>query len=105
MSAKAHCIACGTKETSGVFTCEGCSQTFCLKHTNEHRWQLNNELDEIICQHDILYQTTSDSKQQSMLLLDRIDRWENEAIEKIHQAANKARQELQILAEKESGFE
>jgi len=105
MSGKAtNCIACGAKQIGGVFTCEGCSQTFCMKHANEHRQRLTNELDEIIFQHTKLSQTVDDSKQSSTVLFERIDRWEKDALETIHRAAGKARHDLQMLAYSEKGL-
>lgn len=42
------------KPKSGIALCEGCQQSFCLSHFNEHRQTLNNTLDSIALQRDSL---------------------------------------------------
>ena len=42
---KNRCIICDKEKAS--FRCEGCLQTFCNKHCNDHRQELSKQLDEI----------------------------------------------------------
>jgi hypothetical protein len=101
MSSKTPCITCDNKDIIGIFRCEGCSQTFCLKHTNEHRKILNFQLDEILLEHQNLFNTFNDNKQQSSFLFDQINQWEKDAILKIQQTAEDARLQIQRFAEEE----
>ena len=93
---RTSCAACG--KTAGMFTCHGCSKSYCLQHTNEHRNMLDEQMDEIIANHHSLKQQTSDKKVEKsyQILLEQIDKWEQQSIEKIHQTANDIRQELII---------
>ena len=97
MSLKTSCAVCENKDISGIFKCEGCSQTFCLKHTNEHRQYLRHQLDEIIFEHDSIFNAFDESQQESSLLFGQIDQWEKDSIIKIQQAAHDARIELQQM--------
>lgn len=91
---KAQCITCG-KERSAV-RCEGCLQIFCYNHLNDHRQQLNQQLDEIEVNRDIFRQTLTqqitDSKQH--VLIKQIDQWEEDSIRRIQQIAEESRQLL-----------
>jgi len=102
MSSKTPCSTCNNKDIIGIFKCEGCSQTFCLKHTNEHRQILNFQLDEILLEHENLSNTTfNDNKQESSFLFDQINQWEKDAIMKIQQTAQDTRLQIQQFAEEE----
>jgi len=100
-SSKQPCATCGHK-AAGIFKCEGCTQVFCRKHVNEHRDTLSQQLDEIVFEYDNLQQTIAENKNQqgnvrSNPLVQQIDRWENDAIEKIKKAAQEARQQVEEL--------
>ncbi|CAF0741953.1 unnamed protein product [Adineta ricciae] len=84
------CITCG--KTAGVFLCPGCSETFCLVHTSEHRHLLEQQLDEIILKEKNLTENTTDQHQRS--LMEQVDQWEQQSIDKIHQTANNIRNQL-----------
>ncbi|CAF2853081.1 unnamed protein product [Rotaria sp. Silwood2] len=77
-----------------TFTCNGCHQTFCLHHIDEHLKELSQQKHNIEQKHDVLKQ---DLRQQtiSKTLLEKIDQWEKESIEKIQYAAQTARTNLQ----------
>jgi archaellum component FlaC len=87
-------MTCG--KTAGMFTCRGCSKTFCLQHTNEHRHVLEKEMNEIVNNHDRLQQHITQKKPEKyyQTLLEQIDQWEQQSIDKIHQTASEVRQEL-----------
>ena len=102
---KAHCATCDCKG-NGVFKCEGCGQVFCRKHVIEHREILNHQLDEIVMEYDTLQQTiaeNNDKIRQQHPLIEEIDKWEQESIEKIRQTANDARQQLNALIDSSTG--
>jgi hypothetical protein len=94
---------CENKDIRGIFKCEGCSQTFCLKHTNQHQHFLNYQLDEIIREHENMFKTFNENKQQSSFLFDQIDQWEKDSVLKIQQTAQDARIQIQRLAELQKG--
>ncbi|UJR14459.1 hypothetical protein I4U23_001456 [Adineta vaga] len=87
---KKFCISCG--KTAGVFICPGCSKTFCLQHTNEHRHDLDEQFYELLDIHDRFKQNSTDEHRR--MIMGQIDRWEQESIEKIHKTANTIRHDL-----------
>ena len=96
-----HCAICG--KATGTFMCRGCSKDFCLRHTNEHRQDLNKQMDEdIIPLHDQLRQNINEqtNKFDHDPLMKQIDEWEQTSIEKIRQTANDARQQLLNISNK-----
>lgn len=103
-ASKTPCSTCGSKGI-GIFKCEGCAQTFCRKHVIEHRDVLNQQLDEIVFEYDHLQQTIGESndKANQHPLIEQIDKWEKESIEKIRQAARQARSELNSLTSSSTG--
>ncbi len=72
---KTSCATCG--KTAGTFICRGCSKSYCLQHTNEHRNNLDEQMNEIIANHDRLKQHTSDKKieRSHQILSEQIDQW------------------------------
>jgi len=102
---KAPCVTCGSKSV-GIFKCEGCSQTFCRKHVNEHRNVLSHQLDEIVLEHDTLQQTIAekdDQKDYRQSLHKQIDQWEQDSIIKIQQTAEEARKQVERLTSLQKG--
>lgn len=98
---KALCNLCGNKNV-GVFKCEGCSETFCLKHSNEHRMILMSHLDEIILDHDSLHEKIIELKQQKndyQQLISKVNEWESSSIEKIRITADEVRKQLEGFIE------
>jgi hypothetical protein len=96
-----RCATCG--KAAGTFTCRGCSKDFCLRHTNEHRQELSKQMDEnVIPLHDQLRQNIDEQtkKPRQHPLMKRVDEWEQDSIEKIHQAANDARTQLLDIVNK-----
>ena len=105
MSSKNLCVACEKNEILGIFKCEGCMQRFCLKHANEHRNFLQYELDEIMFEHVKMIKTFDENKHQSSILMEQINQWEKNSIEKIQQMAQDVRGQLQRLVDEEKGKE
>ena len=101
---KTFCTTCGNKAV-GIFKCEGCGQTFCRKHSNEHRDVLNRQLDEIVLDFDVLQQAIVDTKDVTKYhpVMQEIEKWEKESLEKILQTANEARQRLNALIDASQG--
>jgi chromosome segregation ATPase len=91
---KNHCAICG-KERRTVL-CDGCSQTFCYNHLNDHRQELSKQLDEVEVTRDLFRQTLTEhtSHPHKHPLMKEIDTWEREAIKKIQETAEEARQQL-----------
>ncbi|CAF1084839.1 unnamed protein product [Adineta steineri] len=90
-------ILCSTcQKAAGVLTCPGCNNAFCSRHVTEHRQQLNRQMDEIGANHDQLKQLIVEQEAQPTChpLMEQIDKWEQESITKIHQAADDARKQI-----------
>ncbi len=105
LSSKPPCATCGNKSV-GVFKCEGCLQTFCRKHSNEHRDSLSHQLDEIVLEHDTLQQTIVEQKEKQSdrhHLIEHIDKWGKESIVKIQKTAEDARQQVETFIAAENG--
>lgn len=89
---KTRCSIC--HKENAVLKCEGCLETFCYKHVNDHRQKLNKQLDDVAVTCDIMRealneQTTSSQKHP---LIQQIDQWEQQSIEQIRRTAEEARQ-------------
>lgn len=80
----------------GVATCDGCQQSFCIKHIIEHREELATQLEDIGQEHDLLRR---DLIQENLVhpLSIRIDEWEQESITRIQVIAEAARADLRQL--------
>jgi hypothetical protein len=93
-ASKVLCVVCN--KGKGSFKCEGCSQTFCPKHSYDHRNELSQQLGDIEVSHDLIHRTlieqTEDPQQHP--LLKKVDEWEQTAIVKIRQTAKEIRNEL-----------
>ncbi|CAF1046242.1 unnamed protein product [Didymodactylos carnosus] len=99
-STKQPCVKCSSGKTSGIFACSGCQMMFCRKHSNEHRQELSKELDNVIYEHDLLKQqltTETSARPPDHPSLRQIQQWEQESIEKIRMTAQKARQQVDRL--------
>lgn len=88
------CTKC--EKGAGVTTCNGCQQSFCIKHIIEHRQELAIQMDNIQQEQDTLRRDLIKENLTHPLLL-KIDEWEQESIMKIKQAADTARDNLQCL--------
>jgi DNA mismatch repair ATPase MutS len=92
--AKKPCPKCS--KGIGVATCDGCQQSFCIKHFGEHRQELSHQMDSVGQEHDLLQR---DLNQQNIEhpFISRINTWERESMTKIQVAAQAARDDLQKL--------
>ncbi|CAF0922414.1 unnamed protein product [Adineta steineri] len=89
---KTQCFTCNKEKIT--YSCEGCSQRFCLVHLNEHKQILNDELNHIINNYDQFKQTINEQKQnpQNHSLIKQINQWETNSIRKIQQKAKECRE-------------
>jgi len=88
---KKCCIKCdGEKSRGGLFTCDGCQQMFCAQHVSEHRQELNIQLGNAMQEHDLIQQE-SNGLVSDQSVLEKINIWEKESIEKIKETAEVAR--------------
>jgi hypothetical protein len=91
---KNPCITCG--KMAGVFACRGCSGNFCLRHTSVHRELLQKSMNEIVQNYDQFKRNIQGQniEQYQQILIEQIDRWEQQSLEKIRQLADDTRQQL-----------
>ena len=92
---KKGCFKC--EKGAGIFTCNGCQQSFCRKHSEEHRTELATQMDFIGQEYD-LFRRDMDAANGEGTLLVQIDVWEQESIFRIKQAAESARRDLRRMA-------
>ena len=76
--------------------CGGCSRDFCFNHVIDHRQELSKQMDEIEVTRDLFRQTLTEqtSKPQKHALMQEIDQWEHDSIQKIRETAKEARELL-----------
>ena len=91
---KAHCVTCGKEKIA--YKCEGCSQNFCFNHLAEHHQALEKQLDEVEDRRNLFRETLTQQKTnpQEHPLIQQINKWERNSINKIRQTAEEARQML-----------
>jgi chromosome segregation ATPase len=89
---KTHCATCEKEKVA--YKCEGCSQDFCLNHLNDHHQLLIQQLDDVDNQRNIFRQILTEQTKnlQKHFLIQQINQWENDSINKIKQTADVARQ-------------
>jgi chromosome segregation ATPase len=89
-----RCAICNKEKAT--LRCGGCSKDFCFSHVADHRQELSKQLDEVEVTRDIFRQTLTEqsSQPQKHPLVQQIDQWELESINKIRQTAEEARQRL-----------
>lgn len=94
--ASRQCSKC--KDNIGSFNCEGCKELFCMKHSIEHRQELNARFEQLMTGLNVTLQQTQDNEQQVESFKegfsDRILEWENKMVERVHERAKQIRQEL-----------
>jgi hypothetical protein len=92
VTGKARCVTCGKEKSS--FKCGGCSQEFCFNHLADHKQELTKQFDEIEVSRDLFRQTLTEQMTDSSKhpLIQQIDKWERDSIEKIRQTAEESRQ-------------
>jgi chromosome segregation ATPase len=92
VTSKIHCVTC--KKEKVTYKCEGCAQKFCLNHLVNHHQLLIKQLDEIENQQNLFRQLLSEQSddQQKHSLIQQINQWEKNSIQKIQQMADEVRQ-------------
>ncbi|CAF4002930.1 unnamed protein product [Didymodactylos carnosus] len=86
----------------GKYKCQGCHLSCCKRHFDEHRQQLARQFDKVIYEHDLLHEllnpkpSTNNDKTEGDLL-QKIDNWEVETIQKVKYAAQHAREKMKQL--------
>lgn len=93
-STRTSCVACG--QVAGIFTCRGCGDSFCLRHTNEHRDAMDRQMNQIMQTHGQLKQSVVDqtTEQLCQSFLQQIERWEQQSMNKIRQVAKEVREQV-----------
>ncbi|CAF4489552.1 unnamed protein product [Rotaria sp. Silwood2] len=91
-SGRTVCIICGKEKAT--FKCGGCSQEFCFNHLGDHKQELSKQFDEVEANRDVFQQTLTEqtAKPEKHPLIQQIDTWECDSINKIRQKAEEARQ-------------
>ncbi|CAF4219786.1 unnamed protein product [Adineta steineri] len=91
---KTRCYTCNEEKIT--FNCKGCSKEFCLTDLTEHGEILTNELHSITYEYNEFKQTLNEQKQnpQNHLLIEQINQWEIESIDKIQQKAEEYRENV-----------
>lgn len=90
---KKYCASCD--ECAAIFSCRGCAKSFCLKHTNEHRHELDRIMHKIVEDFDRVNGKLSEPRNDKQReIIDEIGLWEENSIKKIRQAAEDMRREV-----------
>ena len=89
------CVKCNKEKA--ILNCEGCSQKFCYNHFDDHRQELNKQMDELEVIRDIIREKITEeiTEPRKHAVIELIDQWEKDSINKIRQTADEARQLLQ----------
>ncbi|CAF0985270.1 unnamed protein product [Adineta steineri] len=97
---KARCFVCNKEKNT--YSCKGCSNEFCFPHLTEHRQRIETQLEEIINDYDQFQQTIVQQKQNphNSSLIQQINQWETNSMEKIRQTAEECRQTAMELTQK-----
>lgn len=95
---RTRCKKCGKEKVTSK--CSGCFQDFCYVHLGEHRQELSKQLDEIGAhcdqfQEKIAQQAANNAQKHT--LIQQINQWESEAIERIKKTAEETRQSVEKL--------
>jgi hypothetical protein len=78
-SNKVLCVVCN--KVKGIYICVGCSRVFCPKHSNDHRNELNKQLEEVTVTHDLIQHTLNHQMENSQQhpFIEKINQWEKES--------------------------
>jgi hypothetical protein len=89
-----HCSMCN--EETSTYICRGCLKDFCFDHLTEHRETLKTQFHQIENDYNQFRQTFIDQKNDPniRLLIQQINKWEEESKNKIKQTADQCRQIL-----------
>lgn len=89
-----HCLNCS--ESDDVYECKGCLQIYCYSHLTNHREEIEGNFNKLQDNSNLFRQNIYDEKNQinDCLLIQEINKWENESIEKIQLTASKYRDKI-----------
>jgi septal ring factor EnvC (AmiA/AmiB activator) len=95
---------CSKCNKSGPMYCTGCEEYFCSKDFKTHREGIFTEMDKIVEERnhlqDVINNTVQNNDQQNPVI-EQIDQWRDNIIEKVKQVAAQARQQaIQLLNSK-----
>jgi len=84
---KTRCVICGKEKAT--FKCGGCLEEYCYNHLGDHRQELNKQLDQIEVNRDIFRQLLTEHTEEpnNHILIQQINKWEQNSIRKIQQTA------------------
>ena len=76
--------------------CGGCLEEYCFNHSLDHRQELNKQLDQIEIIPDLFQQTLNEqtTDPQKHRLLQQINEWEQDSLNKMRQTAEDAGKKL-----------
>ena len=88
---KTRCAIC--EKEKAILKCGGCGEDFCYNHFGNHRQQLSTRLEDIELNRDIFRQALSEciGEMEKHPLMQQIDQWERDSVEKIRQTAKETR--------------
>jgi hypothetical protein len=88
------CFTCG--KVIGRVKCEGCSKIFCVNDFEGHQQELSKQLEEVEVTRDLFRQSLTEKITDSRKhpLIEQVDKWENESINKVRHTAEELRQIL-----------
>ena len=91
---KTRCVKCDKEKTTAK--CSGCLEDLCFNHLVEHRQQLKKQFDDFENESYIFRQelTDQDIYLENNILIEKINRWEQESIEEIRTTAEEQRQKI-----------
>ena len=95
------CEAGNNCEQRAVTSCDGCAKRFCMQHFTEHRALLDNELNELIKDHDLIKNSFEEQQKHgdAYELLKQVQKWEIDSIDRIKKKAHELRVELTRFGE------
>jgi len=90
------CLCSICEKQTRTFICKGCSKEFCRNDFMKHLDSFDKQLDQITNEHNEIVQKISLHKTNpdQSPLLDKINRWEEESIEKIRHIAQEYRNKI-----------
>jgi DNA repair exonuclease SbcCD ATPase subunit len=91
---KTRCIICEKEKATSK--CSGCLEDFCFNHLVEHRQQMTKELDELEDKRNLFRQTLTEQIKnlQKHSLIQQINQWKKDSINKIRTTAEEAKELL-----------
>ena len=93
-TARTVCILC--EKVKVAYLCLGCSEHFCFDHLSQHRTNIQQQFEHLQNNHDHLREQINafeiDTKKHP--LIQKIDQWEKDSIDKIKQQAERCRTQV-----------